>query len=221
MRLPVKHDGHAVKRLRSPQALRCAELAADRPSGALRRTGGARDLSVTGYNADAVRVNLRVRAGPVHVDEGVPIDLGYRYTVRPALDRSTLNINVNNGFVQSLRIPACGYVDVRSRPLFQSRDRRRRASSDLRAAVAAHAACSVAPASTTTIRKPANARAACWMTLMIDPNSTTCPASALHGAAGPGAPSPTAVFRSRAWRICRRRRLCSQRSQLRRLQLVP
>jgi len=38
--------------------------------------------------------------------KGVPIDLGYRYTVRPTLDRSTLNINVNDGFVQSLRIPA-------------------------------------------------------------------------------------------------------------------
>jgi cellulose synthase operon protein B len=67
----------------------------------------ARDLSVTGYNADAVRVNMRVPPDLfMWQTKGVPIDLGYRYTVRPALDRSTLNINVNDGFVQSLRIPA-------------------------------------------------------------------------------------------------------------------
>jgi len=67
----------------------------------------ARDLSVTGYNADAVRVNMRVPPDLfMWQTKGVPIDLGYRYTVRPTLDRSTLNINVNDGFVQSLRIPA-------------------------------------------------------------------------------------------------------------------
>ncbi|WP_277038422.1 cellulose biosynthesis cyclic di-GMP-binding regulatory protein BcsB [Caballeronia mineralivorans] len=67
----------------------------------------ARDLSVTGYNADAVRVNLRVPPDLfMWQTKGVPIDLGYRYTVRPTLDRSTLNINVNDAFVQSLRIPA-------------------------------------------------------------------------------------------------------------------
>ncbi|WP_213761433.1 cellulose biosynthesis cyclic di-GMP-binding regulatory protein BcsB [Caballeronia sp. dw_19] len=67
----------------------------------------ARDLSVTGYNADAVRVNMRVPPDLfMWQTKGVPIDLGYRYTVRPAPDRSTLNINVNDDFVQSLRIPA-------------------------------------------------------------------------------------------------------------------
>ncbi|WP_158934567.1 cellulose biosynthesis cyclic di-GMP-binding regulatory protein BcsB [Burkholderia sp. S171] len=67
----------------------------------------ARDLSVSGYNADAVRVNMRVPPDLfMWQTKGVPIDLGYRYTVRPTLDRSTLNINVNDGFVQSLRIPA-------------------------------------------------------------------------------------------------------------------
>ena len=67
----------------------------------------ARDLTVSGYNADAVRVNMRVPPDLfMWQTKGVPIDLGYRYTVRPALDRSTLNINVNDGFVQSLRIPA-------------------------------------------------------------------------------------------------------------------
>ncbi len=67
----------------------------------------ARDLSVTGFNADAVRVNLRVPPDLfMWQTKGVPVDLGYRYTVRPAPDRTTLNISVNDGFVQALRIPA-------------------------------------------------------------------------------------------------------------------
>jgi hypothetical protein len=67
----------------------------------------ARDLSVSGYDADAVRVNLRVPPDLfMWQTKGVPIELGYRYSVRPALDRSSLNISVDDGFVQSLRIPA-------------------------------------------------------------------------------------------------------------------
>jgi hypothetical protein len=38
--------------------------------------------------------------------KGAPIDLRYRYTVRPLRDRSSLNVSVNNGFVQALPIPA-------------------------------------------------------------------------------------------------------------------
>jgi hypothetical protein len=37
---------------------------------------------------------------------GVPIDLRYRYTPRPAADKSSLNISVNNDFVQAIGIPA-------------------------------------------------------------------------------------------------------------------
>lgn len=67
----------------------------------------ARDLSVTGYGADAVRVPVRVAPDLFgwH-SRGVPIDLRYRYTPRPAADKSSLNISVNNDFVQSIRIPA-------------------------------------------------------------------------------------------------------------------
>ena len=67
----------------------------------------ARDLTVTGYNADAVRVNLRVPPDLfMWHTKGAPIDLRYRYTVRPTPDRSSLNISINDGFVQSLPIPA-------------------------------------------------------------------------------------------------------------------
>ncbi|WP_153141170.1 cellulose biosynthesis cyclic di-GMP-binding regulatory protein BcsB [Paraburkholderia agricolaris] len=66
-----------------------------------------RDLSVSGYDADAVRVNLRVPPDLfMWHTKGAPIDLRYRYTVRPLRDRSSLNISVNDGFVQSLPIPA-------------------------------------------------------------------------------------------------------------------
>ncbi|RKP47766.1 cellulose biosynthesis cyclic di-GMP-binding regulatory protein BcsB [Pararobbsia silviterrae] len=67
----------------------------------------ARDLSVTGYGADAVRVTVRVAPDLFgwH-SRGVPIDLRYRYTPRPVADKSSLNISVNNDFVQAIRIPA-------------------------------------------------------------------------------------------------------------------
>jgi hypothetical protein len=66
-----------------------------------------RDLTVSGYDADAVRVNLRVPPDLfMWHTKGAPIDLRYRYTVRPLRDRSSLNISVNDGFVQSLPIPA-------------------------------------------------------------------------------------------------------------------
>jgi hypothetical protein len=67
----------------------------------------ANELSVRGYDPDVIRVNLRVAPDLfTWRSKGVPIDLRYRYTARPAPDRSTLNINVDNSFVQSLRIPA-------------------------------------------------------------------------------------------------------------------
>ncbi|MFP3271025.1 MAG: cellulose biosynthesis cyclic di-GMP-binding regulatory protein BcsB [Paraburkholderia sp.] len=67
----------------------------------------ARDLSVSGYDADAVRVNLRVPPDLfMWHTKGAPIDLRYRYTVRPLPDRSSLNISINDGFVQALPIPA-------------------------------------------------------------------------------------------------------------------
>jgi hypothetical protein len=67
----------------------------------------ARDLTVSGYNADAVRVNLRVPPDLfMWHTKGAPIDLRYRYTVRPLRDRSSLNVGVNDGFVQALPIPA-------------------------------------------------------------------------------------------------------------------
>jgi hypothetical protein len=67
----------------------------------------ARDLTVSGYDADAVRVNLRVPPDLfMWHTKGAPIDLRYRYTVRPLRDRSSLNVSVNDGFVQALPIPA-------------------------------------------------------------------------------------------------------------------
>ncbi|CAB3751980.1 cellulose biosynthesis cyclic di-GMP-binding regulatory protein BcsB [Paraburkholderia humisilvae] len=83
-----------------------AWLPTDRPVsfGELTQPG---ELSVSGYNPDVIRVNLRVAPDLfTWRSKGIPIDLRYRFTARPAPDRSTLNINVDNTFVQSLRIPA-------------------------------------------------------------------------------------------------------------------
>lgn len=63
-------------------------------------------LAVTGYNPDLIRVNLRM---PPDLftwrSDGVPLHLIYRFTPRPTADKSTLNVNVNDNFVASLRIP--------------------------------------------------------------------------------------------------------------------
>jgi cellulose synthase operon protein B len=66
-----------------------------------------KELSVSGYNPDVIRVNLRVAPDLfTWRSKGVPVDLRYRFTARPAPDRSTLNITVDDRFVQALRIPA-------------------------------------------------------------------------------------------------------------------
>lgn len=58
------------------------------------------ELNVSGLRPDLVRVNLRT---PPDLfgwkSKGVPIDLRYRYTPRPVVDKSTLNVNVNRNFV--------------------------------------------------------------------------------------------------------------------------
>ncbi|MDE1181072.1 cellulose biosynthesis cyclic di-GMP-binding regulatory protein BcsB [Paraburkholderia sp.] len=66
-----------------------------------------RDLTVTGYDAPPVLVNMRVPPDLfMWHSKGAPLDLRYRYTVRPAPDRSSFNVMINTGFVQSMPIPA-------------------------------------------------------------------------------------------------------------------
>jgi cellulose synthase operon protein B len=66
-----------------------------------------RDLSVSGYGADAVRVPVRIAPDLFGWHSpGVPLDLHYRYTPRPRADKSSLNVSVNDAFVQAIRIPA-------------------------------------------------------------------------------------------------------------------
>lgn len=65
------------------------------------------DMTVNGYSPDLVRVNLRL---PPDLftwrSEGVPLDLNYRYTPRPVPDKSTLNIGINESFIESIKLPA-------------------------------------------------------------------------------------------------------------------
>jgi cellulose synthase operon protein B len=73
----------------------------------------AEDLNVTGLRPDLVRINLRT---PPDLfgwkSKGVPIDLKYRYTPRPQVDKSTLNVNVNRNFVTAL--PLLPFPDLNS-----------------------------------------------------------------------------------------------------------
>lgn len=61
------------------------------------------ELQVEGIMPDTIGINFSV---PPDIfpwrSEGVPLDLHYRYTPRPVADRSTLNVNINNQFVQAL-----------------------------------------------------------------------------------------------------------------------
>ncbi len=59
-------------------------------------------MLVTAATPDLVRINFRV---PPDLfgwrEKGLPVDLRYRYTPRPTLDKSTLNVNVNDQFLRS------------------------------------------------------------------------------------------------------------------------
>lgn len=58
------------------------------------------EMNVTGIRPDLIRVNLRTAPDLFGwQSKGAPLDLRYRYTPRPTIDKSTLNINVNRNFV--------------------------------------------------------------------------------------------------------------------------
>lgn len=62
----------------------------------------AQSLSVSGYSPDLIRINFRI---PPDLfawrQKDIPIDLKYRYTPRPSVDKSTLNVNVNQQFLMA------------------------------------------------------------------------------------------------------------------------
>jgi cellulose synthase operon protein B len=67
---------------------------------------GTSSLTAVGYQADAIRINMRIPPDLfMWGTKGAPLDLRYRYTVRPKADRSSLDISLNNGFVTSIPIP--------------------------------------------------------------------------------------------------------------------
>ncbi len=81
-------------------------LASDRPVkfGELARDDS---LQVSGYSPDMIRVNVHF---PPDLfawrSKGIPVDLRYRYTPRPYVDESTLNISANQQFLRSLPLLA-------------------------------------------------------------------------------------------------------------------
>ena len=67
----------------------------------------AEERTVNGYNPDLVRVNLRLPPDLFYWrSAGVPMVLKYRFTPRPVPDKSTLNIGVNELFVESIKLAA-------------------------------------------------------------------------------------------------------------------
>jgi hypothetical protein len=62
-------------------------------------------LQVSGLTPDLIRINMRVAPDLFTWQrDGVPIDLRYRFTPRPTVDKSTLNIGINDGFVRALSL---------------------------------------------------------------------------------------------------------------------
>lgn len=67
----------------------------------------AQTLNVSGYTPDLIRINFRM---PPDLfawrEKDIAIKLKYRYTPRPTIDKSTLNVNVNEQFLTSLPLLA-------------------------------------------------------------------------------------------------------------------
>ncbi len=86
-------------------------LASDRPVK-FGELAEAQALNVAGYSPDLIRVNFFL---PPDLfgwrTKGIPVDLRYRYTPRPNPDKSTLNINVNQQFLQSLPLRAVSHEE--------------------------------------------------------------------------------------------------------------
>lgn len=71
------------------------------------------DLQVSGYAPDLIRVNFRI-APDIFTwrSKGIPVDLKYRFTPPPKEDKSTLNVNINDGFVQSFQLLPSGKLKL-------------------------------------------------------------------------------------------------------------
>lgn len=73
----------------------------------------AQTLNVSGYAPDLIRVNFFL---PPDLfawrQNGIPVDLRYRYTPRPNADKSTLNISVNQQFLKSLPLHAVNHEQL-------------------------------------------------------------------------------------------------------------
>ncbi len=67
------------------------------------------DLQVQGYQADPIRVNLRVPADLFTWEsDGIPVDLKYRYTPPVLLDESRLSVSINDEFIEAFHLNQTG-----------------------------------------------------------------------------------------------------------------
>ena len=66
-------------------------------------------LNVEGYSPDLIRIGMHLPPDLFSWrSKGIPVDLRYRYSARTAVDRSTLNININQQFLRSLPLRPYG-----------------------------------------------------------------------------------------------------------------
>ena len=78
-------------------------VASDRPvrfSELVQRPG---ELTVRGYNPDLIRIGLQLPPDLFAWNqEGIPLNLRYRYTLPEGADKSALNVSINDAFVTTL-----------------------------------------------------------------------------------------------------------------------
>lgn len=80
-------------------------LPVDRPVKIGELVDNPEQLQVRGRLPRPLRVNVRIPADlMLWQNKGVPIDLKYRYTAPVADDNSTLNVSINNQFLQTIRL---------------------------------------------------------------------------------------------------------------------
>ncbi len=98
-------------------------LAVDRPVKLGELVNNPEELQVRGRMPKPLRINVRVPADlMLWQNKGVPIDLKYRYTQPVADDNSTLNVSINNQFLQTFILQSnkrLGEVDHLVLPLLE------------------------------------------------------------------------------------------------------